>query len=118
MIEEYNTWFLAEGKNQTKKDTFKKWLAVLGADGIKKGHPPSTVRQYSNAIDKISQHYSENREPIDLYEVNDVEELSRISTLYRSGEYKKVGRTWSGDYRAAIQKLVNFEKYLNEHNLR
>jgi hypothetical protein len=48
------------------------------------GKKPKTVKNYADAIDQISQHYSsETGNNIDLYQIIDISLLRKISTEYK-----------------------------------
>jgi len=86
------------------KDNFEKWMVII--DGMKK--PGASA--YASAINRISQHYSdETNVNIDIYQIQEIQELKRISTEYsKGGKFQAFGNEKHGLYKAAIKKYVLF----------
>jgi hypothetical protein len=92
-----------EVKNKTK---FEDWL--------RKKYALNTVYSYSAAIDKISKHYSDNEQGVDLYRVDNLSEIQQIADLYGSkGKYFEFGNKGHGTNKAAINA---YAKYINQRN--
>jgi hypothetical protein len=68
------------------------------------------AKVYAKAINKISQHYSENKgKQVDIYGINDISNLKNIEKEYRrGGSYENFGDLSRGLYRCAITKYVKF----------
>lgn len=92
-----------------KLENFKNWLQNFE---FKK---ENTAIQYSSAINKLSEHYSQHKGiRIDLYGSNDLNELKKIAELYGlKGKYFEFGDIGHGTYRAAINALCRFRETPN-----
>lgn len=90
-------------------DNFKNFLT------LKEGKKTSTASQYATAIDRLSEHYSKHKgKRIDIYQLNDLNELNRIAELYGFlGKYFEFGDIGHGTYRAAIDALCRFKETPN-----
>ena len=71
-----------------------------------------TGYSYSNAINRISEHYSnETKEKVDLYTITDLEKLEVIKEHYNSkGKFSEFGKIHHGLYIAAIKALYRFRE--------
>lgn len=78
----------------------------------KEGKALNTVKAYSNAIDKVSNHNYENTgERVDLYMERDLAFVEKVSELYgTSGRFTEFGNIGNGTNRAAIKAYVKFLK--------
>ena len=87
--ERFNNWLI---KNENKKS--------------------QTGYNYSNAINKISEHYSkETKEEVVLYAITDLEKLEVIKEHYNSkGKFSEFGNMHHGLYRAAIKALCRYRE--------
>lgn len=102
-------------------ERFNNWLVKNENKTAQTGY------RYSNAINKISEHYSkETRKAVDLYAITDLDELEIIKEHYNSkGKFSEFGNIHHGLYRAAIKALCRFRentanidfKKGDEHNL-
>lgn len=74
------------------------------------GRTHNTAYAYKNAINYISQHYSENtRQEINIYEIEDQNQISKISQKYsQNGEYANAGNNGNGTWRNAIARYSEF----------
>lgn len=91
-----------------RKEQFQQWLRNNGV--------VATSNEYSRAIDKLSEHYSQHKEPVDIYQIDDVQTLEPIRALYqRGGEFGEYGNKHSGLYRAAINKYLKFVYAVGNH---
>ncbi len=90
-------------------ERFKKWLETV------EGKKESTANQYATAIYKLSEHYSQHKGiRINIYQLNDLNELNRIAELYGSkGKYSDFGDIGHGTYRAAINALCRYTENPN-----
>lgn len=75
---------------------------------------PTTVYAYTNAIDKISKHYSEKKGmKTNLYRLKDLKRLESIAAEYAAGgPYAKFGEQEHGTIRNAATAYVKFMKTL------
>jgi len=73
---------------------------------------PGVVASYAPAINRISQHYSnETGTHIDIYKIKDIQLLSKICREYdRDGDFEDFGDRNRGLYRAAIKAYVRYFK--------
>ena len=71
---------------------------------------PTTVYAYTNAIDKISKHYSEKKgKKTNLYGVKDLKYLEKIAADYSTnGVYAQFGEQGHGTIRNAVTAYVRF----------
>lgn len=87
------------------EEQFKAWL-------ISTGRQPTTANSYANAINRISEHYSENENlqtPIDIYSLSDQTLISKLSSDYsQTGEYSEFGYMSNSLYRASINRYSEF----------
>ena len=80
---------------------FGQWL-------IANNHP-GAANSYPGAIDRISEHYSQHGEAINIYDIDDSENLEPIRLLYQTiGDFGEFGSSHGGLYRAAINKYRDF----------
>ena len=106
-----------EIKEEKMRDTFESWM------GQNENKVPGTIFSYANAIDQISQHYSnETGENIDIYNINDLYLLREICAKYRKGgEYEDFGELQHGLARAAISAYVRFfesKDFIGNNNIK
>lgn len=99
---------------------FESWMSREGQKSGKK-YKPNTIIIYSKAIEKLSEHYSQQKGTrVNIYKLdclNDVKELIIINKAYSlSGKYSIIGETGHGTYRNAIANYVRFIESLNERN--
>jgi len=82
---------------------FKEWMLAQGLQ-------INTVNAYSNAINRLSEHYSENSgEQIDIYSIKNINTLDPIKSEYnRGGKYEDFGDRNNGLCRAAVNKYALF----------
>jgi hypothetical protein len=101
------------------KNEFEEWMVK------KENKAKATASQYANAIDKISQHYSQQtNDNIDLYniDVNNRAHILLIRRLVRDygkgGRHEQFGQNGHGTVRAAISAYVRFleDKLVQEGN--
>ena len=102
------------------KGKFENWMSKVGQKSGKK-YKPNTITTYSKAIEKLSEHYSQQKgTKVNIYKLdclNDVKELITINKAYSlSGKYSIIGETGHGTYRNAIATYVRFIESLNERN--
>ena len=102
------------------KEKFESWMSREGQKSGKK-YKPNTITTYSKAIEKLSEHYSQQKGTrVNIYKLdclNDVKELNLINKAYSlSGIYSIIGETGHGTYRNAIANYVRFIESLNERN--
>jgi hypothetical protein len=89
-----------------------------GKNNNGRDYAQGTVIAYSNAINKLSAHYSQYQEKVNIYslDVRFLEELKKINELYgMNGRYKDFGDTAHGTYRNAIAAYVRFISSLNRN---
>ncbi|MGV4529049.1 hypothetical protein [Ornithobacterium rhinotracheale] len=86
------------------KEIFENWLINI------EDKSQQTAYNYKNAITKINKHFFENENKrVDLYEINNPEELQAYVSLYESnGKYSEFGNLGNGTIRAAIKSLHRF----------
>lgn len=102
------------------KEKFENWLLQVGQKSGKK-YKPNTITTYSRAIEKLSEHYSQQKGmQVNIYKLdclNDYKELIIINKAYSlSGNYSIIGETGHGTYRNAIANYVRFIESFNERN--
>lgn len=102
------------------KEKFENWLLQVGQKSSKK-YKSNTITTYSRAIEKLSEHYSQQKGmQVNIYKLdclNDYKELIIINKAYSlSGNYSIIGETGHGTYRNAIANYVRFIESLNERN--
>jgi len=95
-----------KSKHSELKDEFEDWMVNI--DGRKK----PVASTYASAIDKISQHFSnETGIKTDIYLNKDIKVLIGICEEYKKGgKFEDFGNERNGLYRAAIKKYVYFLK--------
>jgi hypothetical protein len=83
---------------------FAKWMST------KENKVAGTVSIYADAIDRISDHYTnETGRSIDMYQIKDILLLKRICKEYkRGGRFELFGNESHGLYRAAIKAYVRY----------
>ncbi len=88
------------------EDKFQHWLVNI------EGKKASTANQYCSAINKLSEHYSDyEHKLINLFDINDSDELNRIIQLYdSSGKYSDVGEI---GHRTNINAIVALKRFKN-----
>ncbi|MDR1389237.1 MAG: hypothetical protein LBJ31_04610 [Treponema sp.] len=86
------------------RDDFEKWMSTT------ESKVPGTVSSYASAINRISQHYSnETGRSIDIYQIKDILLIKGICTEYnRGGRFEDFGDENHGLYRAAISTYVRY----------
>ena len=89
------------------QDKFKQWL-------IKTGRKKNTANTYSNAVNKISEHYSENETLVNIYTLTNQNIISKIAHDYcQTGKYSEFGYKSNSLYRAAITRYSEF--FVTQH---
>ena len=89
------------------QDKFKQWL-------IQTGRQPNTANTYSNAVNKIYEHYSENETPVNIYTLTNQSLISQIAHDYsQTGKYSEFGYKSNSLYRAAITRYSEF--FVTQH---
>jgi len=85
---------------------FKNWL--ISTENKKE----QTAYNYSKAINRISQHYSEKtNQNLNLYTLTDLGKLKEIADLYgTNAKYSEYGHKGNGTNRAAINSLYRFRQ--------
>ena len=99
------------------EERFKRWLS-RGNNNRGRNYALSTVEQYSTAINKLSAHYSQYQNQVNIYSLNgqSIDELERIEQLYSlGGKYSEFGNTSHGTYRNAMAAYVRFIISLNRN---
>jgi len=86
------------------QEEFQEWMKE------KEKKATGVIAQYSAAINKISQHYSQETDNItDIYKIKEIQILRNICTEYeRHGRYEIFGDKKHGLYRAALKAYVRF----------
>lgn len=81
---------------------FKEWLVQQGK--------PSAAKNYPQAINLVSQHYSKaTGQKINIYEIADQVLISQIAHAYsQSGQYSNFGYEQHSRFRAAINRYAEF----------
>jgi predicted RNase H-like nuclease (RuvC/YqgF family) len=105
-----------EPNNLYMKEEFRNWL-ITPPIPIKSVQE-STAKSYSDAINKISNHYSENTgEAIDIYSLEDIPVVNEIALKYRDkqGCYRDYGKENNGLCAAAIARYLEFLSNKLEH---
>lgn len=84
-------------------EEFYNWLIAIG-------RTPNTAYSYTNAINRISTHYSNNiGRVINIYQIENQTEISEIARKYRlDGIYADEGNTGNGTWRNAIARYAEF----------
>jgi len=85
------------------QEGYRKWLIAVGLSS-------NSATGYATAINRISDHYSENTgQTVDIYAIRDIEKAGDIAAKYRQdGIYSEFGYRNSGLHRAAIVKYVDY----------
>lgn len=94
---------------------FKRWLS-RGNNNKGNNYAFGTVIGYSNAINKLSAHYSKNETRVNIYNLNgqSIDKLKIIEQLYSlDGRYYDYGNKAHGTYRNAMVAYVRFIESLN-----
>jgi endonuclease NucS-like protein len=83
---------------------FEKWMKD------KENKKSGTIQNYSTAINRISQHYSEKEsQPIEIYSLKDINKISQIADDYsQAGKYRKFGAEGKAINRNAIATYKRF----------
>ena len=91
------------------KDRFYNWL-------IDKGYAENTAYSYTNLIDKISNHYSDNLgENINIYALKNLDKVEKIKNAYSlNGEFSDYGNNGNGTIRNAIARYLEFATGLSD----
>ncbi len=81
------------------------------------GRTQNTARGYKNAINRISQDYSQNiNQQINIYQIQEQNIISEISQQYsQGGEYANAGNNGRGTWRSAIARYSEF--FANRGNI-
>ena len=89
--------------SDNNRNGFQRWLENSGKSS-------NTVYQYTNAISKISKHFSDNTgKTIDLYKMSNINEILSIATLYDGrGKFAEFGNYGHGTNRAAINAYAKY----------
>jgi len=89
------------------KEAFSKWM--INIEEKKTG----TAYNYSNSIDKISQHYTKNNSAINLYKEPNISEIRKLITIYDTGgDYSSFGSKYK---RLHINALKTYIRYLESN---
>ena len=84
---------------------------------IRIGRTHNTANGYRNAINYISQDYSQNiGRAVNIYQIQEQNEISEISHKYGlNGQYANAGQTGNGTWRNAIARYSEF--FANRNNI-
>jgi len=85
------------------QEQFKQWLKQTGKT-------EATAYNYANAINKISEHYSQNTyKNSDIYAIQDINKLNEIQNDYKTnGKFSEFGKKNNGLYTASLNRYVEF----------
>jgi hypothetical protein len=98
--------------NESLREEFYNWMIEF--DGKKE----NTAYTYSFAIDKISDHYSENVQTTNLFDVEDISLLKNIHNLYLiTGKYSMFGEGGRGTIRNGFAAFIRMKEAKNIENI-
>jgi site-specific recombinase XerD len=89
------------------QEDFQNWITTKEKNSL------NAANTYSKAINKISQHYTENEKtPVDIYKINNLSSLKNIAREYiKGGKYEIFGKSSHNLYSAAIKKYLKFFEF-------